>query len=169
MVKPDKSRYVWLYLPSKNDKERWQSLADRTKTPLSTWAIEIIESTLAENEEFRPRSELVREVEDLKKEIKTLNDDLRQKNIVLERYEADLKRYRSQAFLGEDYRGTRKYNKEIVDLLKERGQIDSYKLLDKLGIDPRESDLVKAVSNQLEELEAYGFVKSDGRSWKWIG
>ena len=169
MVKPDKSRYVWLYLPSKADKDRWQDLANKAKTPLSTFCIEIIESTLAENEEFKSRRELVREVEDLKKEIRTLNDDLRQKSIVLERYEADLKRYRSQAFLGEDYRGMRQYNKEIVDLLKERGQIDSYKLLDKLGIDPRDSDLVKAVSTQLEELEAYGFIKSDGRSWKWIG
>ena len=63
----------------------------------------------------------------------------------------------------------RRYNKEIVDLLKSRGQADSYRILEDLGIDPRESDLVKAVSRQLEELEAYGMVKTDGRTWRWIG
>ena len=47
--------------------------------------------------------------------------------------------------------------------------MDSYRILETLGIDPRESDLVKAVSKQLEELEGYGMIKTDGRSWKWIG
>ena len=78
MVKPDKSRYVWLYLPSKADKERWQAMADQAKTPLSKFCIEIIESTLAENEEFKPRREIVLELAGLKNEIKVLRDDLRQ-------------------------------------------------------------------------------------------
>ena len=45
-------------------------------------------------------------------------------------------------------------------ILKGRGQVDSYRLLEALGIDPRESELVKAVSKQLEELEAYGIIKT---------
>jgi hypothetical protein len=159
---------VWLYLPSKADKERWQALADQSKTRLSPFCISIIEERLAEEEEFRPRCELAKENEVLKAEIKALRDDLRQKAIVIERYEADLKKYRAQSFLTEDYRGVRPYSKEIVDLLKSRGQVDSYKILEALGIDPRESELVKAVSNQLEELEGFGFIKADGRGWQWV-
>jgi hypothetical protein len=169
LVKPDKSRYVWLYLPSKADKDRWQALADKVQTPLSKFCISIVEERLSEESEFKPRHELSKEMETLKAENKILRDDLRQKVIVLERYEGELKKYRSQSFLGEDYVGVRRYNKEIVDLLKSRGQADSYRILEDLGIDPRESDLVKAVSRQLEELEAYGMVKTDGRSWQWIG
>lgn len=169
MVKPDKSRYVWLYLPSKADKDRWQALADEAQTPLSKFCISIIEERLAEEEEFKPRHELSREMETLKAENKTLRDDLRQKDIVLERYEGELKKYRALSFLGEDYAGMRPYSKEIVDSLKSRGEADNYRILEDLGIDPRESDLVKAVSRQLEELEAYGMVKTDGRSWQWIG
>jgi hypothetical protein len=168
LVKPDRSRYVWLYLPSKADKERWQALADQSKTRLSPFCISIIEERLAEEEEFRPHRELAKENEVLKAEIKALRDDLRQKAIVIERYEADLKKYRAQSFLTEDYRGVRPYSKEIVDLLKSRGQVDSYKILEALGIDPRESELVKAVSNQLEELEGFGFIKADGRGWQWV-
>jgi hypothetical protein len=169
LVKPDKSRYVWLYLPSKADKDRWQALADKAQTPLSKFCISIIEEGLAEEEEFKPRRELSQEMETLKAENKNLRDDLHQKAIVIERYEGELKKYRSQSFLGEDYAGVRRYNKEIVNLLKSRGQADSYRILEDLGIDPRESDLVKAVSRQLEELEAYGMVKTDGRTWRWIG
>jgi hypothetical protein len=167
LVKPDKSRYVWLYLPSKADKGRWQAEADKARSSLSTFCISIIEERLSE-EEFKPRRELTREMEALKSENKSLRDDLKQKAIVLERYEADLKKYRSQSFLNEDYAGTRGYSKEIVDLLKSRGQADSYKILEALGIDPRESELVKAVSKQLEELEGYGFIKADAKGWRWI-
>jgi hypothetical protein len=169
LVKPDKSRYVWLYLPSKVDKERWQSEADKAKIPLSKFCIELIESTLAEKDEFKPRRAMAKELDALKKEIKTLHDDLRQKAIVIDRYEAELKRYRSQAFLEEDYRGVRRYPKELVEVLKARGSVDSYRLLEDLGIEPKESDLVKAVSHQLEELEEYGIIKLEGRGWRWIG
>lgn len=168
MVKPDKSRYVWLYLPSKADKERWQAEADKVHSPLSNFCISIIEERLAEEEVFKPRREMAREMDALKAENKALRDDLRQKSIVIERYEGELKKFRSQSFTNDDYAGVRRYNKEIVDLLKSRGQADSYKILEALGIDPRESELVKAVSRQLEELEGFGFIKSDGRSWKWI-
>jgi len=69
----------------------------------------------------------------------------------------------------EDYKGVRRYAEELVGILKARGQLDSYRLLEELGIDPRESELVKAVSKQLEELEGYKLIKSEGRSWRWIG
>lgn len=154
-------------MPSDADKARWAALAEKAKTPLSKWVIEIVESTLAEDEEFRPRREMVKELESLKADVKGLRDELRQKNIVLERYESELKHFRSQVFLEEDYKGVRRY--EIVDILKKHGRIDSYRLLEELGIDPRESDLVKAVSRQLEELEGYKFITSDGRTWTWIG
>ena len=169
MVKADKSRYVWLYLPSKAEKDRWQGLADAAKTPLSKFCVSIIEERLAEDEEFKPSRELAREIDALKAENKTLRDDIKQKTIVLERYESELRKYRSQTFLGEDFSGVRRYSEEIVALLKTHGQMDSYRLLDALGIDPRDSELVKAVSKQLEELEGYKLAESDGRSWRWIG
>jgi hypothetical protein len=169
VVKPDRSRYVWLYLRSKADKERWQSLAEKACTPLSTFCTSIIEERLAEDDGFEPKRKLLKNMEALKAENKTLREDLRQKEIVLERYEAELKRFRSQPFQEEDYRGVRRYSGELVKILKACGQADSYRILEALGIDPRESESVKAVSKQLEELEAYKLVKADGRSWRWIG
>jgi hypothetical protein len=168
LVKPDKSRYVYLYLPSKVDKERWEGLAAKAQTPLSKFVIEIVESTLAE-EEFRPRKEMTKELEDMRREIKALRDDVRQKSIVIERYESELKRLRSEAFVNSGFEGSRKYSEELIKILKNRGSIDSGKLLEYLGIDPMDSDLVKAVSNQLEAFESYGLIETTPKGWRWRG
>ncbi len=165
---PDKERYSYVYHPSVEHKERWVKLARKARTPLSKFIIGTVDGVIDEDEDFKPRREIVREMDALMTENKSLRDDLRQKEIVLERYEAELKRYRSQPFLEEDYKGTRRFSKELVEILKSRGFVDSYRLLEDLGIDPRESDLVKAVSRQLEELEGYGMIKPEGKGWRWI-
>ena len=114
-----------------------------------------------------PRYKVLKELESLKAENKTLRDDLRQKEIVLERYEGELKRYRAQPFLEEEYQGMRPYSEELVKMLKAHGQVDGYRLLELLGIKPSEAEAIKAVSKQLEELERYGLVKTDGKGWQW--
>ena len=169
MVMPDKSRYVYLYLPSAEDKARWEKLAEEAGVPLSRFVIEVFESTLAEESDFKPRGELVKEIGKLRSENKVLRDDLKQKKIVLEKYETELKRYRSQAFVENKFEGVRKYNRELIAVLKQGIVLDSYRLLDELGIDPNDSQLVKAISQQPEELEAYGLVTSTKRGWRWAG
>lgn len=165
---PDKERYTYVYHPSVPHKERWEKAARKAHTSLSKFIIAAVDGMLDENEEFMPRREIMRELESSRAENKALRDDLRQKSIVIERYEAELKRHRSQAFMEDDFRGQRRYSRELADILR-KGTVDSYRLLEELGIDPRESDLVKAVSKELEELEGFGVVKTDGRSWQWIG
>ena len=168
MVMPDKSRYVYVYLPSAEEKRRWEKLATDAGVPLSQFVIQAVEDSLAESE-FRPRAEMTKEIGKLRSESKQLRDELKLKNIVLEKYETELKRYRSEAFLEDKFEGIRKYNKEIIAILKHGGVVDSHSLLEQIGIDPKEADLVKAISKQLEDLEAYDLVTSTVRGWRWIG
>src|SRR5512136_2350764 len=112
MVMPDKSRYVYVYLPSADDKHRWEKFAEDAGVPLSKFVIEAVEDSLAESE-FRPRAEMAKEMGKLRSDNKQLRDELKLKNIVLEKYETELKRYRSEAFLEDKFEGIRKYNKEI--------------------------------------------------------
>jgi len=169
LVKPDKSRYVYLYLPSAEEKARWDDLAKKAGVPLTKFVIEIVENALADDAEFKPRGELTKEISALRKEVKDLRDELKLKNIVLDKYETELKRYRSAAFLADDFEGTRTHNKDLVELLKRSGTIDNYRILEALGIDPKDSDLVKAISHQLEDMEAYGMIASSSKGWKWLG
>jgi hypothetical protein len=56
--------------------------------------------------------------------------------------------------LEDSFEGVRTHSKELVELLKRAGTIDNYRILEALGIDPKDSDLVKAISHQLEDMEA---------------
>jgi predicted DNA-binding protein len=169
VVKPDKSRYVYLYLPSTEDKQRWDSLAKNAKVPLSKFVIEIVENALADESDFTPRGELVKQLGTFREEIRKLQEELKLKNIVIDKYESELKRYRGAVFLESEFKGSRTHSKELVDILKRGKVVDSYRILEDLGIDPRETDLVKAVSVQLENLESYGLVSSTQRGWRWVG
>lgn len=169
LVKPDNSRYVYLYLPSAEDKARWAKMAEDAGAPLSKFIIEIVENSLSEETDFKPRGELVKEIGKLRGENKELRDDLKQKKIVLEKYESELKRYRSEAFVEDTFEGVRKYSRELITALKRGLVLDSYKLLEELGIDPNDSQLVKALSKQLDELEMFGLVTSTQRGWRWVG
>lgn len=142
-------------------------MAEKAKTPLSAWCAAIIEERVAEQEDGLPRQKVLKELKTLKDENAALRDDLKQKEIVLERYEAELKMYRAQPFQEADYRGVRPYSEDLVKILRARGSIDGYRLLELLGIKPNEAEAIKAVSRQLEELERYGLIKADGRGWQW--
>lgn len=168
MVKPDRSRYIWLYCKSKAQKDQWQALAEKADTPLSAWCASIIEERIAEEDGLIPRHKIAKELESLKAENKAIREDLRQKEIVLQRYEAELRRYRAEPFQADQFAGIRPYSKELVEILKARGHVGSYQILELLGIAPGEAESIKAVSKQLEELEKFNLIKADGKGWQWI-
>jgi hypothetical protein len=92
LVKPDKSRYVYLSLPSQTDKVWWEKLAAGAKTPLSKFIIEIVESALSGDLDYKPRGELMKETSAMAQENKELPDELGLKSVVIYRYEEELKR-----------------------------------------------------------------------------
>jgi hypothetical protein len=59
-------------------------------------------------------------------------------------------------------------NEDLINILKARGKIESGRLLEELGIDPRETDLAKAIYKQLESLQAFGAVEHKEGSWVWL-
>lgn len=168
LVKPDKSRYVWLYAPSTKDKQRWAELAKKSKVPLSRFIISKFEDALASESDKKPNAKLIKEIESYKKETKTMKEDIRQKSLILAKYEAEIKHYQSREFLEDNFEGARKYSHDLIAILKQGAAIDGYKLLDELGVDPKDFDLLNAVSKQLEELEGYGLIASTSRGWRWV-
>jgi len=62
----------------------------------------------------------------------------------------------------------RKFNRELIKLLKKGGSYSEEEILANLNIDPSDSEH-KAVGRQLEILEEYGIVEYTGRGWRWKG
>jgi len=172
-----KERAVWVYLPSIEQKERWQKLAAQSGVSLSKWIIETVEEAIrpTEEHEWRPRKDLEEELEVSKKEVAGLHNELRQQKIIREKLERELRRYRAEPFLVPEFEGVRRYDKELIELLRSSRSLDGkpkamtdIDILQYLGIDPTEDEVVKAVSAQLGNLEAYGIVKSTPKGWRWI-
>ena len=64
--------------------------------------------------------------------------------------------------------GQRRYDEDLVSILKLRNRtFDGYTILKELGIDPRDSEAVKLVGNQLESLKRFGLAEETANGWRW--
>ena len=165
-----KERAIYIYLPSIETTRRWKELAKKAGTSISKFVIEHVENSLRQEEgDYKPRIDLINKIEKLEEENSELRKERRMLGIVVERLESELKHYRAKPFLEERFEGVRKYEKDLVDLLRKRRKVMSDEILDAMNIDPKDSELVKAVNRQLENLEGYGLVKVIPGGWKWTG
>lgn len=163
-------RYVYAYLPSVEAVRDWKARAEKSGVSISQFVYEHVTNSLRQEEgqeSFKPRSELIEELRRKDEAIDKLTRENEITRLALERVETELRRYRSEPFVENRFRGIRKYDRQLVELLKNGRDVDSDHLLRLLGINPRETDLVKAVSNQLENLQAYGLVTKTRRGWRW--
>jgi len=150
----------------------WKDRAKKSNVSVSQFVIEHVTNSLRQEDgevSYKARAELIEELRKKDEAFEKLARENEITKLALERVETELRRYRAEPFLEENFRGVRKYDKRLVELLKKGEVVDSDHLLRLLGINPRETDLVKAVSKQLENLEGYGLVQKTRRGWRWIG
>jgi hypothetical protein len=161
-------RYVNVYLPSKADKERWDEAAKKKGLTLSKFVYGTVEAALAGGNEAS-RFELVQDLSEAKEEVQKLRSELKMKNLLLEKYEADAYKARYASFVEVDMaEGGRRHDEELISILKRNKTLDGNAILRQLGIDPRESEVVKLVGNQLESLRRFGLIKETAGGWRWI-
>ena len=149
--------------------ERWKAQAEKSDTSISKFVIEHVENSLnMEHEEgYSSRSVILDENRQLREALTEKERRISHLELLVEKLEEDLRVYRARLFTDEDFRGVRNYDKKLIALLKEPGVRTSEEILDRLNIEAKESEAVKAVSKQLENLEAYGLVRSTGKGWMW--
>jgi hypothetical protein len=169
MVAPGlKDRYIDVYLPSEAAKKQWEEDAKKVGLPLSKFVFETVEAYRAAKDE-KPRSDLIKELSEVKEEAQKLRSELKLKNMLLEKLEGEVYKARYDSFkeveLGE---GSRRHDEELIKILRHGKAIEGYAILTNLGIDPRDSESVKLVNNQLESLRRFGLVEEDANGWRWI-
>jgi predicted RNase H-like nuclease (RuvC/YqgF family) len=179
LVKPDrgktktiKDRAIYVYLPSLEMVEDWKRRAKKAGISVSKFVIEYVEESIRREEgeeDYVSRAELVKRLRDAEEELKKLRDENRLLKRLAENLDNELKRYRAQPFLEEAFEGVRKFDKELIELLRKGGSYTQENILSHLNVDHSDADFVKAVSKQLEALEAYGLVEYKGRGWRWKG
>ena len=166
-----KERSIYVYLPSVEMTDEWKKSAEKQKVSVSKFVTEHVLNSLKQEDEpaYVSRAELVKQTREKDEEIRRLRKENSLFKQLAEKLDNELKRYRAQPFLDEEFQGIRSYDKDLIKLLKNKSSIDSDKLLEVLNIDPKESEQVKAVKRQLENLESYGLIEVTPRGWRWIG
>ena len=167
MVSPGlKSRYVDVYLPSKEAKREWEEEAKKAGLPMSKFIFEAVEAFRTAKDET-PKFELAKELADAKEEVQKLRSELKMKRLLLEKFEADLYKARYANFqevqMGE---GIRRHDEELIKILKRSKALEGYSILKELGIDPTDIEAVKLVNNQLDSLRRFGLVEETANGWK---
>lgn len=164
-------RYVYAYLPSVGTVNEWKNRAQKSHISISQFIFEHVTNSLRQEEGeegYKPRAELIEELRKKDEEIQKLARENEIVKLALERVETELRRYRAESFLDDGFQGARKYDKKLIELLKKGKPIDSDHILRLLRISPKETDLVKAVSRQLENLQTYGLVRKTHHGWSWV-
>jgi len=165
-----KERAIYVYLPSHKMVKKWKELAKNSKVSISKFVIEHVENSLSQEigeDGFIPRAELLEEIRKLREENKELKKRNKMLDTVIDRLEDELRTYRVKPFLEDEFRGIRKYEKDLINLFKERKEVRKDELLELLGINPMNGEIVKGINKQIENLERYGLIKDIGRGWKW--
>lgn len=165
-----KERAIYVYLPSVKLVERWKEAAKSQGASISKFVIEHVENSMRQEEEsgYQSRGELWKEIKRLREELKEISREKRLLEHVVEKLEKEVRRYRAQPFLQPDFEGVRRFQKELIEALREGGVKSSKELLARLDIDPLEHEAVKAIYKQLEILQAYRLVDSSPRGWRWV-
>lgn len=165
------SRTVYVYLTSAKEMQDWKVRAEKSHATLSKFVHEHVTNSLrqeAGEESYEPRAKMIEALRKKDEEIQKLTRENEIVRLALDRVEGELRRYRAAPFLDEGFQGVRKYDRKLIEVLKKGKAIDSDHLLRLLRINPKESDLVKAVGSQLENLEAYGLVRKSHHGWRWV-
>jgi hypothetical protein len=165
-----KERTAYVYLPSLEMLEDWKKRSRTAKMSLSKFVIDRVEDSVRKDEGeegYQGRIELLRRLKKAEDELKELTSENRMLKKLVDNQETDLKRYRLQPFSESDFEGIRRYDKELIELLKSGKSYSADEILAHLNIEPSEVDLVKAINVQLETLEAYGLIDYSGRAWRW--
>ena len=166
-----KQRSIYVYLPSVELVKDWKVKAKKSGASVSRFVIEHVTNSLRQEEGeegYKSRAELMQQIRDKDEQIQKLTRENEIVKLALERVENELQRYRAEPFLEEGFKGIRRYDRRLIELLKKGDTVDSDHLLHLLKINPRDTPLVKAVTKQLENLEAYGLVDKTLRGWKWV-
>lgn len=165
-----KERSIYVYLPSVEQKKRWDEYAQKQGVSVSKFVVGHVENSLGQIEDpsYKSIGDLFQEVRLLKEQLEKQAREKHILEVALERLEEELRKYRAQPFLDEKFVGIRHYQKELVKVLREGRLVSSEEILSRLRIKPSEGEAVKAVSKQLENLEGYGVVRSSPKGWKWV-
>jgi hypothetical protein len=172
-----KERAIWVYLPTIEQRKKWEQLAKEDNMSLSKWILIKTEESLQEKQGIIiSKKDLESENINLKQELTGLQQKYHNITIIREKLEEEIKKYRTEPFSIKNFEGKRRYDKELIELLRNAKTIEGKpryitndEILTRLGIRIIEENKIGTITKQLSLLESYNLVESkSGKGWRWI-
>lgn len=163
-----KGRAIYVY-PQSEISARWKSLAVESGTSISKFVIEHVENSLnQEDPDYKSKLDLIQESRGLLELIGEKEKRIHHLELLVDRLDKDLKQQRDRMFTDKSFSGMRRYNKQLIRMLREPGIHTTERILIRLRIKPTDTEAIKALSVQLESLEDSELIKATLQGFRWI-
>jgi hypothetical protein len=143
-----------LYLPTKEDLDRWKGLAHTRTLTLNQWIYEMVEKALDDTPKAPTGGD---DINALRKEVNILRAEVK----LLEKNQRKV----AEARLEEANQRDLPLDLNVVTLLRRGGSWSAPNLAKELAAKNREQ--AEAIYRTIEELESLELVKKDWRGWTW--
>lgn len=169
-------RVINVYFKSTEEMDLWKEFAKaHGSTNLSDFIILTLQATMNPPElpEESPSQIIARlraENNELKQQIEISKEENYKNNRVIKDLKKESMRLRSEPFKDKNFLGTKDFEPELIKYLKanKMGGTETA-ILNHLGIEPADVELVKVISEQINLLEWWGLVRMTTRGWRWQG
>lgn len=182
-----KRKSISIYLPTDEMVDRWKRLAEKAGLSLSQYVQDIVEDHIKKFEETidpndlggqiekikelinyveKQQSDIEKQQSDMEKQIKMIRD---RDNRAKERLEEGIREEIIKAFReGDIFEGIREYDAALITLLKKKGVVKEDELMDLLHIDHDDTESVKIVNQQLDNLLGSNLIKRSNGNIIWV-
>ncbi|OKY78779.1 MAG: putative nuclease of RNase H fold RuvC/YqgF family [Candidatus Methanohalarchaeum thermophilum] len=163
-----KQRRVDVYLDSLERKKKWKKIAENQDDSLSKFIQKAVQYAIDHGgPNFKELGNKAKQIQELQNQINELKEEVKQKDMVIDKLEEEIEQYRTQKFTNQTFSGKRKHKKQLIDLLKNHKKLNGDEILQKLNIDPTNTEVVEGINKQLQNLEQYGLIEDTGNGWRW--
>jgi hypothetical protein len=160
-----KNRMATIYFSTLQEHDEWQQEAEKMGVPLSKWLKEMVIRGLNQ-----PKREPSPDTNpDILLELVKLRDEVATKDLLLEKQRTELLKIHQAVFLQPgNLRGIVQFDSQLIKLIKTGGVWTQDRLCEALHININDSDAMKIVSRQLQEMKEFGLIDEGARGWRWI-
>lgn len=163
-----KKRAIYVY-PPKYMADRWKATAKDENMSISKFIIKHVDNSINQDSpNQKTKLDLIQENQILLERLREKERRIDQLDMLVDKLDRDIKRMHARQFTDDNFTGIRSYDKLIIDILKEPGIHPIEDLFSRLRISPQNTESVKALSKQLENLELYGLIKATSQGYVWV-
>ena len=162
-----KQRAIYVYPPAEMA-DNWKKLAEDSGSSISKFVIEHVENSLGlAEDDYRSRLIVLEENRQLREALAEKEKRNHHLELLVDKLEEDLRLYRSRLITDQTYSGATPYDQQLVSMLREPGTHTQDSILSRLKVKPTDTEVLKAISVQLENLEAFGLLRNTSKGWVW--